>query len=67
GLEVFNNYHSEKQINYFSRLIMKRGALMSCGSDFHGKNKPLISIGQYKSAGNYGKYLNQSISKILNQ
>ena len=66
GLEVFNNYHSVKQLDYFSRLIIKRGALMSCGSDFHGKNKALISIGQYKSAGSHGEYLEKSIRTILN-
>lgn len=65
GLEVFNNYHNEKQATYFAELISKRGALMTCGSDFHGKNKPLISIGQYSGLKTYSKYLKQSVSRIL--
>jgi predicted metal-dependent phosphoesterase TrpH len=66
GLEVFNNYHTRKQSGYFAELVRKRGALMTCGSDFHGKNKPLISIGQYNGIGNHGTYLENSLATILN-
>jgi hypothetical protein len=65
GLEVFNNYHNENQVSCFAGLTSKRGALMTCGSDFHGKNKPLISVGQYHSVGSYGEYLEQSMSSML--
>ena len=65
GLEVFNNYHNENQVSYFAGLTSKRGALMTCGSDFHGKNKPLISVGQYHSVGSYSEYLEQSLSSML--
>lgn len=66
GLEVFNNYHSEPQSAYFAELVVKHGALMTCGSDFHGKIKPLISIGQYGVEEEFSPYLNQSLEKILN-
>jgi len=65
GLEVFNNYHTDKQIAYFSEQISKRAALMTCGSDFHGKIKPLISLGQYKFLETYSDYLDKSVSSIL--
>lgn len=65
GLEVFNNYHSESQIKYFSNIILNRDILMTCGSDFHGKTKPTIEIGNYASIGEYCDYLNASIEKIL--
>lgn len=65
GLEVFNNYHSEQQTAYFADLIRKQGAIMTCGSDFHGKTKPLISIGQYGVLEEFRSYLNQSLEKIL--
>jgi predicted metal-dependent phosphoesterase TrpH len=65
GLEVFNNYHGRRQVEYFANLCRQHGALMTCGSDFHGKNKPLISIGQYGNPEEYSDYLGQSISKIL--
>lgn len=66
GVEVFNNYHQPDQVAYFASLIRKRGALMSCGSDFHGKNKPLISIGQYSLLEEYRPYLDQSLEKFRN-
>jgi hypothetical protein len=65
GLEVFNNYHSKEQMALFADLTLQRGAMMSCGSDFHGKNKPLISIGQYRLLERYRAYLERSLIRIL--
>ena len=66
GLEVFNNYHSKEQVAFFADLTIQRGALMSCGSDFHGKNKPLISLGQYRLLESCRVYLEKCLIKILN-
>jgi len=65
GLEVFNNYHSYKQAAFFAGETSKRGALMTCGSDFHGITKPRISIGQYVFLEQYQEYLEGSLSSIL--
>jgi len=65
GLEVFNNYHDGNQIEYFTSLVQQREMLMTCGSDFHGKNKPLIDIGQYASSDKYHSLLSESIDFIL--
>ena len=65
GLEVSNNYHNNKQVAYFAGETSKRGALMTCGSDFHGKNKPLISLGQYNFLESYRDYLEGSVKIIL--
>ena len=67
GLEVFNNYHSTSQVEYFARETSIRGALMSCGSDFHGFNKPLISIGQYNFNERHRAYLEKSLAAIVEQ
>ncbi|WP_029902238.1 PHP domain-containing protein [Prevotella sp. 10(H)] len=64
GLEVFNNYHDTQQIHYFASLVTERKALMTCGSDFHGKTKPLIQIGQYKFDDKYKEYLDISVTTI---
>ncbi len=64
GLEVFNNYHDSKQINYFADLVSQGDYIMTCGSDFHGKNKPLIKIGEFKFNAEYKDYLNKSLIKI---
>jgi len=61
GLEVFNNYHNIKQMEYFADLLIQGSSLMTCGSDFHGKNKPLIDIGKYKKIEKYEDYLKKSV------
>lgn len=65
GLEVFNNYHSMEQISYFAGLVQQTNKLMTCGSDFHGKTKPLIEIGKYKFNEDYETYLQKSIMTLL--
>ncbi len=67
GLEVFNNYHDYNQIEYFADLVMKNDLLMTCGSDFHGKNKPLIEIGKFLYENKYDDYLHKSVEQIKNQ
>lgn len=67
GLEVFNNYHDSKQIEYFARTTLQRGVLMTCGSDFHGKTKPLIDIGKFAFAEKYEADLTKSITCLQNQ
>lgn len=66
GLEVFNNYHDTKQIEYFADLAVQGAFIMTCGSDFHGKNKPLIDIGKYGINDKYDDYLLKSIMEINN-
>lgn len=61
GVEVFNNYHTNKQIRYFAELAIKEKYLMTCGSDFHGKNKPLIEIGKYNMIEKYKSYIEKSL------
>lgn len=67
GLEVFNNYHTMEQIGYFASLVQKKDAIMTCGSDFHGKTKPLISIGQSKFDNRFDDYLKHSIQQLRNK
>lgn len=47
GVETFNNYHTPEQTAYFAALAQRHKAFMTCGSDFHGKTKPRISVGQF--------------------
>jgi predicted metal-dependent phosphoesterase TrpH len=64
GLEVFNNYHDPHQMSYFAQLVKERGLLMTCGSDFHGKNKPLIEIGKFGYDPVYEEELVESIRRL---
>lgn len=65
GLEVFNNYHNMEQISYFAFLVQQRNALMTCGSDFHGKTKPLINMGQFNFDSQFENYLSNSVKKLI--
>jgi 3',5'-nucleoside bisphosphate phosphatase len=64
GLEVFNNYHNKNQVIYFAEIAVQNGLIMTCGSDFHGKNKPLIDIGNYYFDKKYLDYLIKSTQKL---
>ena len=67
GMEVFNNYHDERQMDYFAHVVQQRNLLMTGGSDFHGKTKPLIRIGEYKRDERYMEYLQDSVLKLKRQ
>lgn len=45
GIEVYSSYHSERQMLFYKEFALKHKLLLTCGSDFHGKTKPSISIG----------------------
>ncbi|KAA2651942.1 phosphatase, partial [Alistipes onderdonkii] len=49
----------------FAPLVQRRGALMTCGSDFHGKTKPLIGIGQFRFDDRFESYLRASAARLL--
>ena len=51
GIEVFSSYHNEIQENYFLEAAGRFGKLVTCGSDFHGKTKPAISLGEAAAHG----------------
>lgn len=45
GIEVFSSYHNEAQVRFYKKAALSGGLLITCGSDFHGKNKKSIKIG----------------------
>lgn len=46
GVEAFSNYHDEKTADYFYKKGQEYGIMITCGSDFHGKTKPSIELGE---------------------
>ena len=46
GVEAFSNYHSLETVNYSYNAGKKHDLLITCGSDFHGKTKPAIGLGE---------------------
>lgn len=46
GVEVFSNYHIPDTVQYFYNKGKEHNILITCGSDYHGKTKPAIEIGE---------------------
>lgn len=47
GIEAFSSYHTPLQAFDCFREAQKAKVFVTCGSDFHGKTKPAISLGQH--------------------
>jgi predicted metal-dependent phosphoesterase TrpH len=47
GLEVYSSYHSPSQEIHYLKEALDLKLFITCGSDFHGKTKPAISLGQH--------------------
>ncbi len=45
GIEVFSSYHSPDDVRALLDIAKARQAMLTAGSDFHGKTKPHIQIG----------------------
>jgi len=46
GVEAFSSYHAKETNEYFYDRAKKFDVLYTCGSDFHGKTKPAIHLGE---------------------
>ena len=51
GIEAFSSYHSPEMSRYFVDKADEFGILVTCGSDFHGRNKPAIALGSVECEG----------------
>jgi len=51
GIEVFSSYHTPEMTRYFKSKADELDILFTCGSDFHGKNKPAIALGSVECSG----------------
>lgn len=47
GIEAFSNYHEEYHNLYYAEFAKEHNLIITCGSDFHGKLKPSIKLGEY--------------------
>lgn len=47
GMECYSSYHSPEDNRYFSEKTQELGLLITGGSDWHGKTKPAIQMGQF--------------------
>jgi predicted metal-dependent phosphoesterase TrpH len=49
GLEVYYSEHTPEQEALYLKLAQELGLLISGGSDYHGQNKPEITLGRFSS------------------
>lgn len=47
GIEAYSNYHEPLHNEYYETFCREHDLLITCGSDFHGRKKPNIQIGEY--------------------
>ena len=47
GIEAFSSYHSPEQAQAFYKAAREHKVFVTCGSDYHGKTKPSIALGQH--------------------
>lgn len=47
GVEAFSSYHTAEQAAHFYEQARQHGCFVTCGSDFHGKTKPAVHLGQH--------------------
>lgn len=66
GIEVLSTYHNVEQATYFYNKALQYQLLITCGSDFHGSNKPTIKIGAYTMINQNVDVLSELIKYISN-
>lgn len=67
GLEAYSNYHDEEQNTYYENYCKAHDILMTCGSDFHGKMKPKIKMGEYGYQGNQSDAILEAFLKRIEE
>ncbi|NCB56347.1 MAG: PHP domain-containing protein [Gammaproteobacteria bacterium] len=61
GVEVFSSYHNAELANKLYDYALGNDLFVTCGSDFHGKNKPKIEVGTC----NYDAVTEQYIKRFV--
>ena len=46
GVEVFCSYHDKETAEYFYEQAQRHSLVITCGSDYHGKTKPSVKLGE---------------------
>lgn len=47
GIEAYCSYHNPEQAAFWTGEAKRLGLFATCGSDFHGKNKPAVKMGRH--------------------
>ena len=64
GLETYSSYHNQEQVHFYQNMAAKYNLIQTVGSDFHGKTKPSIKIGDYVPDEGF-KFLYESLLQAI--
>ena len=67
GVEVFCSYHNKEIAEYFHEQAKKHSLIITCGSDYHGKTKPAVKLGETGYRPEQSKSLAPLLLKIFAQ
>lgn len=67
GIEVYSTYHKDEDTEFFKKVAEENSLLVTCGTDFHGKNKPNIKLGDFRQKIDFEKIAHELESKIENR
>ena len=59
GIEAFSSYHNSEQTEYYYQIAQEKKIFVTCGSDYHGKTKPSIGIGEHNCPISYTEIAQQ--------
>lgn len=63
GMEVYSSYHNPEQTKYYREKAERFGLAVTCGSDYHGKTKPSISLG-VMDCGREEEYIEEGLRRL---
>lgn len=64
GIEAYCSYHSPEQCRFWRQRADEASVLYTCGSDFHGKTKPAIRLGEHGGAA-YAEEVIENLTRAL--
>ncbi len=64
GIEVYSTYHKDEDTEFFKKVAEENNLIITCGTDFHGKNKPNIKLGNFRQNIDFEKINHELQSKI---
>jgi len=47
GIEAISSYHNHEQMEFYIGKALEFNVMITCGTDFHGKTKPSIKMGEF--------------------
>lgn len=50
GIEVFSSYHRPETAAFYLDAVRQNHLMVTCGSDYHGKTKPQITLGGHNAS-----------------